>query len=157
MREIPQLSGRGFKHLRRITKPTKPASDEEIHDMGRRLLTLCGLLAENGEDQEPECELTEQEIAALQIIANRAETVEGVPSARELSRALNYKSSRSGHQLLRRLMEKGALRRNGRQLEVVLKLEGKFEVKKEGLILEPEVFHDRRHDEALLLQGASRK
>jgi SOS-response transcriptional repressor LexA len=40
-----------------------------------------------------------------------------IPSVRELSRALGYQSSRSGHVLLHRLLSKGVLLRRAGQLE----------------------------------------
>jgi hypothetical protein len=117
------LSTRAFKHLRRITNQNSlHSTDEEIHDMGRRLSVICAVLSKPGEAWKAHFDVTEQEAAALHAIKEAAGTSQA-PSARNISRSLGYASSRSGHVLLRRLLDKRLLvKRRGR-----LELKGDLE------------------------------
>ncbi len=109
---IPTLSTRAFKHLRKINRKSDlQATDEEIHDMGVRLLSLCHIAAnaKNREEKSLQDLLTEPEMKALQILRQEFTITGRLLSARRLSSALGYQSSRSGHLLLQRLSRKGFL------------------------------------------------
>jgi hypothetical protein len=79
--------------------------------MGVRLLGLCHIAtnARNRETKGHENLLTETEIKALGVLRQQFTATSRLSSARELSQALGYRSSRSGHLLLHRLLTKGAL------------------------------------------------
>ena len=116
---IPTLSTRAFKHLHKISrKDGLQNTDEEIHDMGVRLLSLCHIAAnvKNREDKTLKNLLTETEIQALEILRKQFTTSGRLSSVRELSNALGYKSSRSGHLVLQSLLTKKLLVRIGGQL-----------------------------------------
>lgn len=116
---IPTLSTREFKHLQKISqKAGLQNTDEEIHDMGVRLVGLCHIAAnvKNREDKALKDLLTEPELKALEILRKQFATTGRLASARELSRALEYKSSRSGHLLLQSLLTKRFLIRIGGHL-----------------------------------------
>lgn len=84
--------------------------------MGARLLGLCHIVAgaKNREDERLQTLLTEREIKALRILHEQYAATGRISSARELSEALGYQSSRSGHMLLHGLLTKGVLiRRTG--------------------------------------------
>ena len=118
---IPQLSSNAFKFLRNISKKAGlVATDEEIHDMAIRLLTLCELASKTQDRQVPlNSDLTEAETQAVTAIREHFTRTGNVPSARELSQAMGYRSSRSGHLLLKRLLNRGILKRQG--ITVVLR------------------------------------
>src|ERR1051325_780247 len=100
---IPTLSTRAFKHLHKISrKAGLQSTDEGIHDIGIRLLGLCHIAAnvKNREDKALKNLLTEPEIKALDVLCKQFIVMGRLLSARELSCALGYKSSRSGHLLL---------------------------------------------------------
>ena len=116
----PQLSTKAFTFLRKISRKSGlQYNDEEVHDMGVRLLSLCHIAtsAKNREDERLQTLLTEPEIKALRMLHEQFAGTGRIPSARELSRALGYQSSRSGHVLLHRLLSKGVLLRRAGQLE----------------------------------------
>src|SRR4051812_22154852 len=93
------ISTREFRHLWKITKAAGHAlRDEEIYALATRILDLCKALTKKPESA---LELTEQESKAFEII-KRIPTI----SARSLSQKLGYKSSRSGHMLIQRLINK---------------------------------------------------
>jgi hypothetical protein len=121
---IPTLSTRTFKHLRKISRKSGfQAADEEIIDMGIRLLNLCQIAAnvKNREERAVKDLLTKPEMEALGILRLQFTVTGRLLSARELSSAMKYQSSRSGHLLLQGLFHKGFLvKRNGR-LTFVLK------------------------------------
>ena len=96
----PQLSTRAFKFLRKISRKSGlQHTDDEVHDIGVRLLSLCNIAA-NAKKREAEhlqTLLTELEIKALRVLREQYADTGRVSSVRELSRALGYQSSRSGH------------------------------------------------------------
>ncbi len=79
--------------------------------MGVRLLGLCHIAAnvKNREEKSLQDLLTEPEMKALQILRQEFTATGHLLSARKLSSALGYQSSRSGHLLLQRLSCKGFL------------------------------------------------
>ena len=115
----PQLSTRAFKFLRKISRKSGlQHTDDEVHDIGVRLLSLCNIAA-NAKKREAEhlqTLLTELEIKALRVLREQYADTGRVSSVRELSRALGYQSSRSGHVLLHRLISKGVLLKGTGQL-----------------------------------------
>lgn len=86
--------------------------------MGVRLLNLCHIAAnvKNREDKALKNLLTEPEVKALEILRKQFTAAGRLLSARELSSALGYKSSRSGHLLLQSLLTKRLLIRIGGNL-----------------------------------------
>jgi len=127
---IPRLSTRAFIFLRKVDQRTGLQNTaEEIHDIGERLLGLCQI-ALNGTDREDKALgglLTETETNALGVLRNQFATTGRLSSARELSHALGYQSSSSGHLLLQRLMSKGILVRRAGQLTLAREYERRFE------------------------------
>jgi hypothetical protein len=118
---IPSLSTRAFKHLRKLNRKSGlQSTDVEIHDMGVRLLGLCHIAAHVKDREEKALQdlLTVAERKALQILRQQFITAGRLSSARELSAALGYKSSRSGHLLLQRLLIKGFLLKRGNCLSL---------------------------------------
>jgi len=116
---LPPLSTRAFKYLHKISrKAGLQNSDEEIHDLGVRLLGLCQIAinARNREEKLFQDLLTEPEIEAARCLREQLAITGRISSARELSRALGYQSSRSGHLLLHRLLTKGVLIKRAGQL-----------------------------------------
>ena len=116
---IPILSTRAFKHLHKINRKAGfECTDEEIYDMGVRLLSLSHVLAhvKNREDRSLQNLLTETEIKALQILRSHLIATGRLMSVRELSSALGYQSSRSGHLILQHLVNKRFLVQSGRHL-----------------------------------------
>src|SRR6266581_3165739 len=96
------LSTRAFKFLQRISRKSGlQYTNEDIHDMGTRLLGLCHVAAriKNREDGSLQVLLTEIEIKTLRILREQFAATGRISSARELSQALGYRSSRSGHML----------------------------------------------------------
>jgi len=125
----PPLSTRAFKYLHKISrKAGLQYSDEEVHDVGVRLLGLCHLAvnAKNREARHLRNLLTEVEIKAVRSLRERFAETGRLASARELSHALGYQSSRSGHLLLHRLLTKGVLVKRAGQI-MFAELKGKFE------------------------------
>jgi hypothetical protein len=113
---IPTLTTRTFKHLRKINQKSGfQSTDEETHDMGVRLLGLCHIAAnvKNREAEAIQDLLTEHEVKALQILREQFSTTGQLLSVRELSSALGYQSSRSGHLILQHLLSKGFLVKRG--------------------------------------------
>jgi hypothetical protein len=110
MAKIQPLSRRAFKHLRKITRQAGiRVLEEDVHDMGRRLENICALLSKPDAPLKPDIDLTTQEIAAIRVIKQMVPDSRNRLSARKLSHALGYASSRSGHLLLHRLIDKGVL------------------------------------------------
>ena len=89
--------------------------------MGVRLLGLCHIAtnARNRKTRSHEDLLTEAEIKALEVLRKQFTATSRLFSARELSHALGYRSSRSGHVLLQRLLTKGVLIKRAGQLVLV--------------------------------------
>src|ERR1019366_9980965 len=115
----PHLSIRAFKFRRTIgRKSGLQDTDEEIHDMGARLLSLCHIAAnaKDSVDDRHQTLLSEPEIKALRMLHEQFTHTGRVATARELSRALGYQSSRSGHVLLHCLLSKGVLIKRAGQL-----------------------------------------
>ena len=125
----PHLSTRAFRFLRKLNRKSGlQHTDEDVHDMGARLLGLCHI-ATNAKNREVECLhalLTEPEAKALQVLHEQFVCTGHISSARELSRALGYQSSRSGHVLLHCLLSKGVLIKRAGQLTFT-EQEGGFE------------------------------
>src|SRR5258705_9792369 len=117
------LSTRAFKHLRRITKGgAGQLSDVDIHDLGRRLAGICTVLSTPEEASKRDFDVTDQESAALRLI--REDVQNSIVSARTISRSLGYASSRSGHLLLHRPIDKGFLIRRYGRIEMKRHMEG---------------------------------
>jgi hypothetical protein len=93
-------------------------ADEETHDMGIRLMSLCHVAAsiKNREHRGLKGLLTDTEMKALEILRQQFTVTGHILSARELSSALGYKSSRSGFLLLQSLCAKRLLVEIGGQL-----------------------------------------
>jgi hypothetical protein len=153
MPDNPRISGRALKHLKRIAGRSGNVGDEEIYDMGKRLLTLCDVLTEPKAVSNDTPELSNDEQAAMEIIYQRARNGEDLPSTRELSRLLKFKSSRSGFLLLVRLLDKGLLRKRGRRLELMSEIEGHLEVQGQSPILQSQIVHHSGDNQTLPLQG----
>jgi hypothetical protein len=131
------LSTRAFKFLRKINRKSGlQNTDEEIHDIGMRLLSLCHIAAEvkDREEKALQNSLTEGEIKALHALSEHFLATGRLSSARELAYALGYRSSRSGHLLLQRLLCKGVLTKRaghlvfGREYERRLERQGESPV-----------------------------
>jgi hypothetical protein len=152
MPDNPKISGRALKHLKRIAGRSGNISDEAIYDMGRRLLTLCDVLSEPKAVSKETPELSKDEQSAMEIIQQRARNGEAMPSTRELSRLLKFKSSRSGFLLLVRLLDKGLQRKRGRRLELMSEIEGHLELQGQIPILEPQIFHNGGDNQPLPLR-----
>ena len=91
-------------------------SDEDVYDMGNRLMNICAVIGKPADDEKQDFDLSESESLAVEFIKKSAK---GSPlSSRTLSRALGYKSSRSGHILLHRLLNKGVLERRRGRIEL---------------------------------------
>ncbi len=102
-----RLSAKAFDDLRAIVKDeiSEPMTDEEIEAMGTRLLRLFSTLS-TSEPETVDIQPTVQEQKALDFI--KSEIVQGrSPSVRGVAKAVGFKSSRSGHRLLRRLIARG--------------------------------------------------
>jgi len=112
---IPFLSINAFKFLRSISRKLGlECSDEEIHDMGIRLLTLCEIVVKGEEERVKAVSIfTVVEAEGLKAIQEHYAAKGNIPSARTLSRLLGYRSSRSGHLLLQRFLDRGILIRRG--------------------------------------------
>jgi hypothetical protein len=106
-----ELSPKAFAALRKITRDELgELSDDEIHKLGINLLQFVKLLAEGGEPHsKQEMDLTDIEKRAVAFISTHKEMKGRPPSVRELCKALAYKSSRSGVQILRKLKKKGVI------------------------------------------------
>jgi len=116
---ITRLSTRAFKFLHKISrKAGLENSDEEIHDMGLRLLGLCDIAieAQNSATKNHDNLLTEPERKALCTLREQYVATGRLASARELSKTLGYRSSRSGHLLLHSLLSKRVLVRQAGRL-----------------------------------------
>jgi hypothetical protein len=127
---IPPLSTRAFKYLQKINRKSGlETTDEVIFDMGARLLGLCEIVVSprDREEQHLKNLLTEPETKALRILRRQFAATGQLCSARELSRAMGYQSSRSGHLLLHRLLSKGVLAKHAGQLSFVREYEGLLE------------------------------
>src|ERR1035437_1754440 len=109
---VPTLSTRAFKYLRKCDRMVGlQHTDEEVHEIGARLLHLCYVAVEAKEKDAKRLLglLTEVEIRALRVLSENLVSTGRLCSARELALALGYKSSRSGHLILQRLLCKGFL------------------------------------------------
>jgi len=109
---VPTLSARAFKYLRKCDRMVGiQHTDEEVHEIGARLLHLCHVAVEAKEKDAKGLRglLTEVEIRALRVLNGNLVSTGQLCSARELSRALGFQSSRSGHLILQRLLCKGLL------------------------------------------------
>lgn len=125
------ISNRTFKHLRKVTRQAGiQIPDEDVHDMGRRLESICFVLSKSDESSKPDLGLTDQEVAALQVIVDRVKASKLV-SSRNISNALGYASSRSGHLLIQRLLNKGFLIMRRGQVE----LKGDVEFERDSAVL----------------------
>ena len=136
---IPILSTRAFKYLKKIDRNIGfQHSDEEFHEIGARLLHLCQVAVDSKEREARHLRdlLTEVEVKALRVLIEQSINTGRVCSARELSIALGYKSSRSGHLLLQRLLSKGLLVKNAGRLALGQKYERRFEGDGELPVLE---------------------
>ena len=113
-----QLSTRAFKFLQKTARKLGlQHNDEDVFEMGTRLLALSDVVSGfNEKENRFEILLNEQEINALRVLRNQFTLTGRICSARELSRALGYQSSRSGHILLHRLITKGVLVKRTGQL-----------------------------------------
>src|SRR4051812_19475195 len=103
MKDQQAISGRTFKYLRSIThREGMLVSDQDIHDMGYRLTVISAVLTRSETLPKRDFDLDNREADALRAIREfpAAKTI----SARHVSQALGYASSRSGHQLLNRLI-----------------------------------------------------
>ncbi len=90
----------------------------KIRPEGLRLLGLSHVAAniKSREDKVLKNLLTETEVKALETLRRQFSVVGRLSSARELSNALGYKSSRSGHLILQSLLTKELLVRSGGKL-----------------------------------------
>ena len=109
------LSERAFAELKIIAKDEygETLSDEEIHDMGFRLLHLFDLLQPK-ETIEPggRIQVTEQEQKVLTYIRDTLDAGKTFPSVRDIARAAGFRSSRSGFRMLQKLIKKGLVKRD---------------------------------------------
>jgi len=110
------LSPKAFEELREIVRDEygETTADQEIHEMGTRLLRLFNtLLVSDSKDlsqagtQGP---LTEKELKVLEFIKHSMKEKRR-PSVRGISRAMGLRSSRSGFRLLRSLIGRGLVYR----------------------------------------------
>jgi predicted HTH transcriptional regulator len=86
-------------------------SDDELHEMGWRLLRLFSILATPSKTKT--MEISEQELKALKFLSHQVHVNTRTPSVRELATALGLRSSRSGHRMLARLVKRGLITRDG--------------------------------------------
>ena len=103
-----------------LQKAGLQCSDDEIHDLGIRLLTLCQAAADTEKESRTlSAVLTGVEIEAIKFIKQELARTGTFPSVRILATALGYRSSRSGHVMVRRLESKGILGHRGGRLAIV--------------------------------------
>jgi len=105
---MPPLTPEDIKEFQKLYREE---FDEELPlgeaaNRARQLLKLYWVLA-----QSYKTELTEKETGALQFIEKHL-SVGQSPSIREIARALEYKSSRSGFRIVQQLTRNGHLKRN---------------------------------------------
>jgi LexA DNA binding domain len=84
-------------------------SDEEAREIGTRLLRLLELLVMQEGQDIPRPEPVPTERRALAYLHEQIIHYGHSPSVRELSAAMGYRSSRSGSQLLERLIKIGSV------------------------------------------------
>lgn len=106
----PELSTRSLRHLRNLNRKMGTSfTDEELHDIGSRLLSLSQVAA-NASVPETDDFLNEREREALDVLRKSNGPVQSV---RQLARALGYRSSRSGQLILQSLFAKEFLVKKG--------------------------------------------
>jgi len=86
-------------------------SDDELQEMGIRLLRLFSILTSPSKTQT--IEVSDQELRALKFLSHEIHLNARMPSVRELAAALGLRSSRSGHRMLSRLMKRELIARDG--------------------------------------------
>ena len=146
------LSTRAFKFLRKINRKSGlQNTDEEIHDIGMRLLSLCHIAAEvkDREEKALQNSLTEGEIKALHALSEHFLATGRLSSARELAYALGYRSSRSGHLLLQRLLCKGVLTKRAGHLVFSREYERRLERQGESPVPERHLGKDGNGNQPL--------
>jgi hypothetical protein len=79
-----------------------------VRNPKRKLVAVC-LIEKNSS-------FTDAEAQAIKAVQEHFAATGSIPSARVLSRALGYRSSRFGHLLLQRLLNRGNLIRRGNSL-----------------------------------------
>jgi len=108
-----QLSPQAFADLKVITlKELGPdMTDGQIEEMGVNLLRLFDVLVTSPAESTPQLKLSPEESKALEYIKGEIEQHRS-PSVRDLSKAMGFRSSRSGFRLLKRLIERGVVCRD---------------------------------------------
>lgn len=116
--KIPlRLSPTAFEELRQIAQAEygKAMSDDEINDMGVRLLKLFRILGTQDPEQktiEYSISVSSQEFKALKYLHHAIYHNHVSPSVRDITQALGYRSSRSGFRILNHLIDRGLVYRN---------------------------------------------
>jgi hypothetical protein len=114
MQKIPKLSAEAIDELRTIYEKQfdEVLREDEAQEMGFRLLRLFSILEKSTELQErPRHQPNERERKALDYI--ETEKDEGrFPTMRGIAKAVGFKSSRSGHKMLKSLVMKNLVCRN---------------------------------------------
>jgi hypothetical protein len=155
----PTLSTRAFKYLRKCDPMSGlQHTDEEVHEIGARLLHLCHVAADSKEKEARLLQglLTEAEVKGLRVLEEKFAITGRLCSAREFSLALGYKSSRSGHSILHRLLCKGLLVKSAGHLVFSQKYKRCFQGDGELPVLENNGGKDGDDDLSLNFQcGAS--
>jgi hypothetical protein len=153
------LSTRAYKYLRKIDRSIGlQHTDEEVHEIGTRLLHLCQVVLDSKEREERRLRglLAEVEIRALRVLDENLVNTGRLCSARALANALGYKSSRSGHLILQRLLCKGLLLKRAGQFVFSQKYEWRLECDGNLPVLENKDGKDGDGDLSLNFQcGAS--
>lgn len=117
-----RLSAEAMNDLRAIVQKeiSESMTDEEIEDMGIKLLRLFSILV----TQEPKpagIQPTDQEQKALDFLDAEIKKSRS-PSVRELARMMGLKSSRSGYELLKKLITQGLVKRDNKGMLRLLRL-----------------------------------
>ena len=155
---IRNLSRRAFRHLRLLDQKLGLGhTDAEIYELGARLVNLCHVATEVEEIEARRLRklLTDTEVKAVNVLREHLAGTGRLCSARELSRALGYQSSRSGFLLLQRLRCKGVLLKLSADLALSQKFERCLEGSKELAILEGDGGKDGEDDLSLDFQGSA--
>ena len=112
-----RLSTEAFQELKNIIEDEfgNPASDEEIDEIGSRLLRLFALLDSrdsklpNPERKRP----TVDQFKALKYVHSCVHHDKKVPTVRGVAQAIGFRSSRSGLRMMKALLEQGFIFRDG--------------------------------------------
>ncbi len=109
-----QISGKAFKELKEIALSEfgNGMTDDEIREMGMRLLRFTALITSGSEQQPAKIQINKQEFKVLKFLHHEIHHNKKSPSVREIAAVLGLNSSRSGVKFLNALIERGLVYRN---------------------------------------------